>query len=112
MFKFEKNPTFTWPVKVQVPIDGGKFEEHVFTARWQLQEAAALRKFQAEHPEGGAAALLEKALKSWSDVQETDGTPIEFTPENVKRLADAPHVRSALITSYWDAADGGLRTKN
>lgn len=112
MFKFEKNPVFTWPVKVQVPTDGGKFEEHVFNARWQLQDAAALRKFQDEHPAGGAVALLEKALKGWSDIQEADGNSIEFTPENVKRLADTWHVRSALVASYWDAANGELRTKN
>ena len=113
MFKFEKNPVFTWPVKVQVPVDGGKYEEQVFTARWQLQDADELRAAQTALGADGVKVLFERALKGWStDLRDEADNPIPFTPENVDACRRAPHVKTALVLSYWSAADGSLREKN
>ncbi|MDP2331807.1 MAG: hypothetical protein Q8M19_14045 [Reyranella sp.] len=113
MFKFERFPTFNWPVHVQVPTDGGKFTEQVFTVRWQLQNSDELRKAQTADGADGTKVLFERALKGWStDLCDEAGHPIPFTAENVELVRTAPHVRAAMVTSYWDAVNGGLRAKN
>jgi len=113
MFKFERFPTFTWPVHVQVPTDGGKFAEQVFTARWQLQDSEELRKAQNVDGADGVKVLFDRALKGWeNDLCDQAGAPIPFTPENVEMVRTAPHVRAAMVASYWDAVNGGLRLKN
>lgn len=113
MFKFEKNPIFKWPVKVQVPVDGGTFEEHVFTARWQVQDSDDLRKAQFAPGADPVKVLFERALKGWeADFVDMAGAPIPFAPEMVDEARRVPHVKTALVQSYWDACDGGLRAKN
>lgn len=112
MFKFERFPTFNWPVTVQVPTDNN-YVEHAFTARWQLQDVDELHK--AQHAEGADSVkvLFDRALKGWgTDLCDEAGNPIPFTPENVDLLRSSPHVRAAMVASYWGAINGGLRAKN
>lgn len=113
MFIFERFPIFTWPVHVQVPTDGGKFVERVFHVRWQLQDSDELRKAQNAPGADSVKVLLDCALKGFEpDLVDQTKAPIPFTPENVELLRTTPHVRPALVVSYWAAANGELRTKN
>jgi hypothetical protein len=111
MFDFQPNPTFAWPVRVVLPQADGGTKEESFTATWQAQPSDELRAFQAAHPKGAVAALLEKALKGWSEIN-VNGAALPYTPENVAMLADQPFIANALVASYWNALSGALREKN
>lgn len=105
MFKLEKKSTFTWPVTVNVPKDGGTFASHQFTAEFKLQEQskvdALLLRFQQNDED-----ILKELLVGWLGVQDSDGDELDYTEENKAKLLDIPYVRSALLKAYFEAASG------
>jgi len=111
VFDFQPNPTFEFPVKVQMPQKDGSFIAQTFTAVWQVADAGELKAAQEKEPARSVEILLQKCLKGWSDLA-VNGTPLPFTPENVATLAAHPLTAPALTRSYWDAVSGALTAKN
>lgn len=111
MFDFQPNPTFEFPVKVQMPQKDGTFIAQIFTATWQVADAAELKAAQDKEPARSVEILLQKCLKGWSDLA-VNGTALPYTPENVLMLAAHPLTSPALTKSYWAAVSGALTAKN
>lgn len=110
MFKIEKKDSIRWPVKVDVPRDGGKTTAATFyvTWRWLLQseiEAVARRTG------GYDAEFIAEVAIEWDGLQDSDGAPMPFTVENLARMTDLGYVRVAMINSFYQAMSGA-RLKN
>jgi hypothetical protein len=89
-----------WPVKVQVPKDGGGFEEQTFLARFRLEPATD--EAQTEPAAPGESFPFLVALGK--------GEP-ELTPELRKQLAARLYVRMAIYRA-WQEFQMGVVAKN
>jgi hypothetical protein len=98
-----KKPTsFKWPVIVKDPVDGGDFEESTFTATFKRMGRAEFSGLADK----GDAALIEKLLLGWSDINDEDGKPVPFTKENLKAQCDDGYWMRAVISAYSSTFDG------
>lgn len=103
-FVLKKTASYKWPVKVEVPTDGGKFETQTFDAVFKKMSRSAF----GDLLEKGEDALLEQILEGWEGINDENGKEVPFTQKNKKELCDDPYVVRALIGAYADSVTGVL----
>jgi len=109
-FILAKEPRWTWPVKVRVPVDGGRHEEQVFEATFRLIDDANREALFADRDAvAGSRAFLEAAIVGWSGVTDEKGTPIPFAPSTLAQLVRIPFVLAALSEAYAEGIAGAAR---
>lgn len=138
-FKFaSERPQFTWPVKVRVPVDGGKFQDQTFTGCFRAcprsvltehleRQARAIKAAQAAAGDGtgddgraqadrdvdAETEIMREYFVGWGDdLVGEDGQPLPYSDEMRDRLLDVAFVRRAVTDAYWTAMNGGARAKN
>lgn len=105
MFKIQKKATFTWPVTVNVPRDGGGFVTHEFTAEFKLQEQSKLDRL-LEQFRNEDRDILKELLVGWEGVSDAEGNVMLFTEETRDHLIDIPYVRTGLLKAYFESSSG------
>ena len=106
-FVLKKVASYKWPVTVETPIDGGKFEKTTFDATFRKMSRSAFNNLV----EQGDDALLDQILEGWDGIKDEGGKDVPFTQENKKELCDDPYVVRALINAY-SASVLGAPAKN
>ena len=111
--KINQSETFSWPVKVSIPKDGGGFETDTFDAvfkRLPRSESEALaNKVMTGELEGLDA--VRQILVGWSGVKDgTDDVP--FSESNREKLLEINGVAVAIFRVFSDASSGAGATKN
>ena len=85
-FVRKKTKVYPWPVEVERPSETipGEFEKTSFTGKFARLSRTELNKFDDEDE----YSALSKILVGWEDVNEEDGTPIEFNDKTLKEFAE------------------------
>lgn len=113
MFKISTNPTYTTPVKVDVPGDNGKTEQKAFTAIFKRLSQEELDDVTDRL---GAKTLTDKGLidevlVGWKDVQDENSTPLEFNETNLAALLNVFPTRPTIVKTFF-ASISGAKAKN
>jgi hypothetical protein len=116
LFVLDEPETFTWPVRVSVPVEG-KYVRAEFTAEFANLQGAELDALTADPAEGVPALshleMADRVLVGWGDdLKGADGAPLPFTPENKARLLANPRARLAVAGTFLAAARGVAAEKN
>jgi hypothetical protein len=101
-FVLKKTASYKWPVTVETPIDGGKFEKQAFDAVFKKMSRSAFNDLVDK----GDDALVDGILEGWDGIKDEDGKEIPFTQKTKKELCDDPYVMKALIQAYADSVTG------
>lgn len=117
MFKLAQTDTFWWPVKVSLPTDGGKYEQHSFSVRFgRMSQERLMRAYAdiARAPDliehcARERALAREVVKEWRDVHGPDGQPLDFNEANLDMVLDVALVQAAILNSYGDALKNASR---
>lgn len=104
MFKKQEEARWTWPVKVQVPVDGGAFQEQHFRAHFRLIPPA--RRAELDAMPDGTDQLLREAVLQVLDVTDEAGAALAHSPELLEALIGIPWVRLGLLRSYMSSLMG------
>lgn len=111
MFSIAKTVNdYTWPVYVQLPVDGGRFEKHTFTATFRRVSQSRITEIVEAVQAGGTTdvKLASEVLVGWADI--TDGeADLEYSEASKARLLDIPAVAVAVVRSFLDSITGAPR---
>ncbi|MGQ9370527.1 hypothetical protein [Azospirillum sp. A39] len=107
-FVLTKTLRVEWPVKVRVPLDGGRVTEQTFTAVFQVQRDSDVKKLEFATLDVG---LLQEALVGAKGIKTPEGEDVEWDEEVKETLIELPHTRLALVAAYNEAS-AGRRAKN
>ena len=85
-FVRKKTKVYSWPVEISKPSETkvGEFDKTSFTGKFirlsrkELDEFESATEFEA----------LKKVLVGWIDINEEDGTPVEFNDKTLKYFAE------------------------
>lgn len=102
--KIIRNPTFTAPVKVMVPSDGGQREQQ-FTVQFRALTLTEQNNFDTS-TSAGTSEFLHDIVVGWEGLTDEDGAAFDFAPANLGMLIDLPYIRYALYRAYSDATSG------
>jgi hypothetical protein len=113
MFKLDDNEETiirNWPVIISVPQDGGAVQKNEISADFLLLPQDELDELMAasRESEGGSTDMdiLRRVVKRITGVADADGKALDYTPELLDRLLNKSFIRSALVTTYFEAASG------
>jgi hypothetical protein len=108
MFKLSANPRYSWPVSVEIPADGGTYDEAAFTVvfrRGTVEEYQALYK-RMETGELNFVDAAKEVVLGWDEVVDDGGEPIAFTPQALDGMLQVPRVAEAIFWAYIRSASG------
>lgn len=110
MFKIVQNPTYSWPVTVELPTDGGKTEKATFDAEFKrlTQTRVDEIKKAVERGEMTDADLAREALVGWSGVVDGDGQ-VPYSEKARDQLLDIPMVSTAIVMALLGSLNGAKR---
>jgi hypothetical protein len=106
-FVRKKSSSFKWPVTVEFPVDGGRFETESFDAVFKRIGRARF----TELVDKGDFDLVEAVLEGWEGVKDEDGKDIPFTKASLEDMLDDPCFTKGLIKAYLESLEGG-KAKN
>ena len=85
-FVRKKTKVYPWPVEVKTPseIKVGEFDTTSFTGKFIRLSRSELDSFES----ATEFEALKKVLVGWEDINEEDGTPIEFSDKVLKEFSE------------------------
>lgn len=107
MFKVIEDPQFVEDVAVEVP-DGSGWRKEVLRTRFRALKVSDMETLEED---GGARALLDRAVVGFEDLADEAGKPVDGDGEWRARLLEYAFIRTALIKAYY-VAQAGLRLGN
>ncbi len=107
MFRVIEDPQFVEEVPVQVP-DGSGWREETLRTRFRALTVTEMDMLEAD---GGATAVLDRAVVGFEDLADAAGQPVDGSGEWRARLLEYAFVRTALIRVFY-SAQAGLRAGN
>jgi hypothetical protein len=114
MFKIEEPASYTWPVEVFCPRDGGKFVKATFTAEFKTLPQQDIDRIIADLRDGNPDAdFATECIAGWNGVQDADGAELAYSDEAKAKLLNIPYVRNGVVTAFFKSLNGGAnRRKN
>lgn len=106
-FVRKKSSSFKWPVTVEFPVDGGRFETESFDA---IFKRIGRKEFQ-KLIDKGDIDLIESVLEGWEGVKDESDKDIPFTSAALKDMLDDPCFTKGVITAYLASLEGA-KAKN
>lgn len=112
MFQIAQKDTYSWPVTVELPVDGGRREKHTFEAEFRRLPQPRLDELAGEARTGTVddALLASEILVGWHGVNAGD-SELAFSDSARDRMFAIPGVRAAVIRAFFESI-GGARQKN
>jgi len=105
-----KAESYDWPVTLETPADGGRFEKITFTARFKRLGQARIDEIVSALRDGGDGltdrTIVDDVLIGWDKVLDADGQPIDFTPVNVAAVLEVEGVRAAIVKAWFESLSG------
>lgn len=115
LFVMAQPETFTWPVKVRVPLHG-KYGEAEFMATFPNMSGAQLDKLLDGKTADGKPLsdreLARRVLLGFEPIPMPDGSTLAFTEENMERLLDVPRAATAVVGTLIAVCRGVAAEKN
>lgn len=109
MFKLKQTPTFTWPVEVNLPTDGGKFDKQTFDAVFKRRTTTEVKELQ-ERDGMSDPVFVREVLVGWSGITD-EGEDVPFSDGALAQMLEIPGVSGAIVQAFY-AAITGLKRKN
>jgi len=106
-FVRKKSSTFKWPVTVEFPVDGGRFESESFDASFKRIGREEFSKLVDKSD----ADLVHAVLQGWEGVKDEDGKDIPFTKAALKDMLDDPYFAKGIVKAYLETLEGA-KAKN
>lgn len=113
MFVISQKSTYSWPVTVEFPTDGGKTERQTFDAEFKRTTQTRINEIRAliEKGEITDIELAREVLVGWEGVNDANSEVVPFTERSRDQLLDVPLVSSAVVMA-WLSSLTGIKRKN
>jgi hypothetical protein len=112
-FVLKQSTSYTWPIKLVIPVDGGRKETHTFDGVFKrlpqsridevLSLARDVERGRAEADEVEDQSLAREILIGWSGVVDDDGEDVPFSESSMKQLLEIPTVAGQVIKQFFES---------
>ena len=110
-FVLKQTDTYTWPVTVEIPVDGGRFDKQTFDAEFKRLSQDRNNTILEDARVGNTSDVdvCAEILVGWSGVNDGDGKEVPFSEATKAMLMDVPQVAAAVVTAYFTSLQGAKR---
>jgi len=112
MFKLAQNETYFWPIKVDVPQDGGTFIQQKFEAKFKRLSQTRLKEISKQLDEGiiNEVDVCREVMVDWKGVGNDSG-PLEFCESNFSLLLENVYAVRGIYLGFFESV-AGSKVKN
>jgi hypothetical protein len=119
-FVLSQSDSYTWPVTLVIPVDGGRREKHTFDAEFKRLSQTRINEIvrQAKESSGEIAkdpAMLEdqtacaEILIGWSNVVDDKGDDVPFSIKALDQLLELPTIAAQIIRAWSESLEVAKR---
>jgi hypothetical protein len=116
-FVLKQSDSYTWPVSIKLPANGGKRERQTFDAEFKRLPQSRINEIQREVQvrvkanekgedtgEGVSdQSIADEILVGWDGIVDGDGEPVPFSNAVKAQLLDVPMMAGALVAAYFES---------
>lgn len=124
-FVLNQSQSYSWPVSIKLPADGGKREKSNFDAIFKRLPQSRINEIQllvqqrikaaekGEELDNGVSdqSIADEILVGWTGIIDGDGDEVPYSEAVKAQLLDVPMMAGALIEAYF-ASLVELKRKN
>ena len=110
-FVLSQSESYTWPVTVEFPVDGGRFDKQSFDAEFKRLPQARIREIWEQINTGdlGDDELCQEVLVGWAGIQDGKGGEIPYSEKAKGDLLNVPLVAASVVGAWLDSLSKGKR---
>ena len=110
MFKIAQNPSYTWPVTVEFPTDGGRVEKSSFDVEFKRLTQTRLNEIKEsiEKAQITDNDLAREVMIGWSGITDEAGA-MPYSEAARDQLLDIPLVASSIVMALFNSIAGAKR---
>ena len=116
-FLLKQSDSYTWPVSIKLPANGGKRERQTFDAEFKRLAQSRINEIQREVQQRVKAnekgedtgegisdqSIADEILVGWDGIVDGDGEPVPFSNAVKAQLLDVPMMAGALVAAYFES---------
>ena len=116
-FVLKQSDSYTWPVSIKLPANGGKREKQTFEAEFKRLPQSRINEIQmlvqqrikaAERGEDTGEGITDQSiadevLVGWEGIVDGDGEAVSFNKCTKAQLLDVPMMAGALIEAFFES---------
>ncbi len=108
MFTLSLSPSYSWPVVLQVPTDGGKYEKFTFDAQFKRVSAQRMREIGEAIQKGETTdvAICREVLVGWKGIVDAERQEIPFSEEALEKLLSVGNAAAAIVLTFLESYSG------
>ena len=113
-FILKKDPTFLWPVSIELPDDSGDYVTYSFKVQYRRMTQAYAKDVAVKLNTGAEIdmdATAKEIIAGWDEIRDDDGKEIAFTSKALDELLKIPTL-SADLVGQWLNATAKVKEKN
>lgn len=99
MFVRKMSATYSWPVKHQYPVDGGKFETVTFDVVFKRLSDSKLKEYLKDEALGDKEFCREIVV-GWSGIMDESKQELPFSQANLESLLDDAGFAGSVANAY------------
>lgn len=111
MFVLKQSSSYKWPVKLELPVDGGTFSRYTFDAEFKRLPESRIKDIgkAIDANEVTDIDMAREVLLGWQGIQDKDGNEFPFSEQNRETLLDISGVGKAVVISFFESLAGAKR---
>lgn len=113
-FVLKKDPTFLWPVEVELADDSGDYVPFSFKVCYRRMTQAYARDVATKLNQGAEIdldATAREIIAGWDEIKDDSGEDVKFTAKALDELLKIPTM-SAELVGAWINATAKVKEKN
>ncbi len=119
-FVLSQSDSYTWPVTLVIPVDGGRREKHSFDAEFKrlpqtrINQIVRQAKGISEDGSDESVMLEDQAacaelLVGWSNVVDDAGEQVPFSAKALAQLLELPTIAAQIIRAWSESLEVAKR---
>jgi hypothetical protein len=119
-FVLKQSATYTWPITLIIPMDGGRRDKHTFDGEFRrlpqsrINEIIRLARAAERGRLNDDEELLDQdaakeILAGWSGVVDDDAKEVPYSESALAQLLDIPTVAGQIVRAWFDSLDVAKR---
>lgn len=119
-FVLKQSASYTWPITLVLPVDGGRREKHTFDGEFKrlpqtrineiVRQARAMERGRLNEDEGlEDQDAARELLIGWAGIVDDDGKEIPFADSTLAQLLEIPTVAGQIVRAWFESLEVAKR---
>ena len=115
-FQLKQSDSYSWPITLILPVDGGRREKHTFDGELKrlpqsrineiVKQARAMEsRFSDDDEILEDQSAAREILVGWSGVVDDDGKEVKFSESSLNQLLEIPTIASQIVRAWFDSIE-------